>query len=342
MQKVFPCCRCNRLYVRWFCTSLVKRNRFRTCDSSFFKSWNPCMAYWLGFLFADGNIYVGSTIHTIQLSLKCIDYSHLEKYKKALQSTYQLGLYKNGESCKVSHAICNNSMGHDLIALGCIPRKSLTLEWPDDLPDDFASHFVRGYMDGDGCIRFCSVKRSFVVSFVGSRQFIDALQIYIKTNVLFNLKAKGSLHHKTSCSALSYNGNASSMTVLNWIYKDCDALTRLDRKHALYKKFVEITNIKPKQRSEEIEIFLNSHVYKTLTRCQYAHCCPQFHTIPSLKLNPNRIQQINKIDGTMIKVWENASTIHKVLGFHSGHILQACRGEIRVSAYGYYWSFVDI
>eukprot|EP01083_Nonionella_stella_P038672 105139_1 len=167
------------------------------------------MAYWLGFLFADGCINDKRTTSAIHLCLKCTDYSHIKKYQKALQSTYHVGLYKNGPSCKVSHYISDTILAEDLIALGCTPRKSLTLKWPKDMPDQFASHFARGYLDGDGCIHFSKRKGSFTVSFVGSHAFMESLQIYIKTRVLFNIKARGCLHHLKSYSQLHYDGNAS-------------------------------------------------------------------------------------------------------------------------------------
>eukprot|EP01084_Bolivina_argentea_P128840 227662_1 len=93
------------------------------------------MAYWLGFLFADGNIkkQVRSN-YQITLRLKCTDHSHVEKYKEALQSNYHLGLYKtNYGTCTASHAIYDNLLATDLIQLGCIPKKSLTLEWPNNI-----------------------------------------------------------------------------------------------------------------------------------------------------------------------------------------------------------------
>eukprot|EP01084_Bolivina_argentea_P027516 51144_1 len=112
------------------------------------------MAYWLGFLFADGNVHQRPTIYCIQLALTCSDYGHVAKYKAALQSTYKLGLYKrtNEGTCQAAHFISNNTLATSLIQLGCIPRKSLTLQWPNNIPDEYMHHFVRGYCDGDGCI----------------------------------------------------------------------------------------------------------------------------------------------------------------------------------------------
>jgi hypothetical protein len=43
----------------------------------------------------------------------------------------------------------------DIMKLGCGPCKSLTLEFPsyDIIPQKLFHHFIRGYFDGDGCIR---------------------------------------------------------------------------------------------------------------------------------------------------------------------------------------------
>eukprot|EP01084_Bolivina_argentea_P015209 28433_1 len=141
-------------YRPWF--RKISSQNFSTCNSNFFNTWNPTMAYWLGFLFADGNVYKTATISRIQLELKCSDYGHVAKYKAALQSTYKLGLYKATKSpnCKARHSISSKILTTKLIQLGCIPRKSLTLEWPKNIPDEYVHHFVRGYCDGDGCIHF--------------------------------------------------------------------------------------------------------------------------------------------------------------------------------------------
>eukprot|EP01084_Bolivina_argentea_P312304 540679_1 len=169
------------------------------------------MAYWLGFLFADGNVHKQPTsIWRVRLGLKCIDYGHVEKFKTALQSTYKLSLYKtNFGTCAAVHSISNNSLATSLIQLGCIPRKSLTLEWPNNIPDEFVHHFVRGYCDGDGCIRFDKQSGSFNVTILGSPSFIIGLQNYIKQNVLSNLKAKGGIFKHESHMRLIYSGSVS-------------------------------------------------------------------------------------------------------------------------------------
>eukprot|EP01084_Bolivina_argentea_P072460 131570_1 len=102
------------------------------------------MAYWLGFLFADGCVWKRGSNYSITLALKCTDHSHIEKYKNALQSSYKLGLWKtNNPCCLATHCMSDSVLAMDLIKLGCVPRKSLILDWPNDIPDQYVHHFVR-------------------------------------------------------------------------------------------------------------------------------------------------------------------------------------------------------
>eukprot|EP01084_Bolivina_argentea_P020927 38868_1 len=164
------------------------------------------MAYWLGFLFADGCVHKQVSGYITTLGLKCTDHSHVEKYKKALQSSYHLGLYKNGAHCKALHVICDNSLAMDLIGLGCIPRKSLTLQWPNNIPDEYVPHFVRGYFDGDGCIHFNKSKRGLEVDILGTRNFITYLQSHIKEKVFSDSRVKGAIFDRKNITVIRYGG----------------------------------------------------------------------------------------------------------------------------------------
>ena len=45
-------------------------------------------------------------------------------------------------------------MYEDLIKLGCVPNKSLTVKFPteEQVPKEFLSSFILGLIDGDGSI----------------------------------------------------------------------------------------------------------------------------------------------------------------------------------------------
>lgn len=106
-------------------------------------------AYWLGFLYADG--CVTKDLKSIIISLSSIDYNHLIMLNECMDSDYKIK-YKDNNS--VWLRIVRTKIAKDLVDKGCVPAKSLVLQFPneDKLPKELQRHFIRGYFDGDGCI----------------------------------------------------------------------------------------------------------------------------------------------------------------------------------------------
>lgn len=104
-------------------------------------------AYWLGFLYADGYI---SKYNQIEVSLALEDESHLEKLKKFVNTN--TNIIKDNHRCRL--LFCSKELANDLALLGCINNKSLILTFPteEQVPQKFLRHFLRGYVDGDGCL----------------------------------------------------------------------------------------------------------------------------------------------------------------------------------------------
>jgi transcriptional regulator with XRE-family HTH domain len=136
-------------------------------------------AYWLGFLYADGN--VSSTINNVELSLSAADADHLEKYRKFLKNESPIKISnvtcngKNYLRCRLS--VSNKHFKKQLISLGCTPNKSLNLIFPKGIfkEDDLKYHFIRGYVDGDGCISFTSSGR-LNLQIIGTKEFLHAIK----------------------------------------------------------------------------------------------------------------------------------------------------------------------
>ncbi len=115
---------------------------------TFFGSWSPAMAYILGYWFADGNIYSQPACGGYTVSIGSKDRAHLE----LLRSTIGLGtLTPITGSAVYKLVICRKSLYEDLQRLGGSERKFLTLTWPG-VPEPMLPYFVRGYVDGDGCL----------------------------------------------------------------------------------------------------------------------------------------------------------------------------------------------
>ena len=135
-------------------------------------------AYWLGFLYADGNVSLNR--NNIELSLSIKDIQHLEKYNNFLKNqvpvkTGKIKLKnKEFERCRVT--VTNKHLKQRLINLGCIPKKSCILVFPTEIqvPKQFQKDFIRGYIDGDGSISFTKSGR-LSLSIIGTKEFLEKL-----------------------------------------------------------------------------------------------------------------------------------------------------------------------
>lgn len=186
-------------------------------------------AYWLGFITADGCVSMTAN-PKVDIGLAIIDITHLYKWHKILRSTKKINVYMNRAIS--SHP--SKKMCYDLIKVGCTPQKSLTLKFPK-LKNDLVRHYIRGYMDGDGCISFGNKNQAIwqiKLNFLGTQEFLFSLQNKIGTNV--------KIRKKKNISILEINGNTQVMNILDFLYKD--ATVFLDRKYNIYnehKKLLE-------------------------------------------------------------------------------------------------------
>lgn len=341
--------KCLRLYRSLNLHRCIHGNAERntgSCNDSFFSEWSPSMTYWLGFLYADGNVCHYRVGYTISISLQCADHSHVRRFRDAVQSTYHLGLNKPsrnafGTKCLAVTQIRSDKMASDLIKLGCVPNKLLILEWNDYVPRSLMHHFVRGYFDGDGCIFFYKTKAEMRVSFCGTSMFMTGLFNYIKDNVLHDHKANGCMYHRknSTLTELSYAGRHSAMAVLNWMYRDSANEMRLTRKYQYYELFQRLCALKGDNMRTKFEEFITSEDWHEIKSCNHQDLCPQIHKIPHAKIRKRLVAQLT-LEGEVVKIWDRPALVQKELGFNAAHIYTSSKYPSR-SAYGYRWKFVD-
>lgn len=162
--------------------NLIFNSKKYNLDENYFEVINtPNKAYWLGFLYADGCVLVreknNKKSYILEISLNEDDITHLEKFKMCLKSNSPIKyktIKEKYKSCRL--AICNKKICEDLIKLGCTPRKSLTLTFPSEeqVPKELIPHFIRGYLDGDGCV-FNNGKEKRI-GFVGTKNILENIQ----------------------------------------------------------------------------------------------------------------------------------------------------------------------
>lgn len=204
------------------------------CNYDYFKNIDTeDKAYWLGFIYADGN--VNNAKNTLRINLQGGDYRHLSKLNKCIEGNFNVRVFdeKHGDKtypmCQI--LVYSTNMVCDLINHGVVPNKTDKIIFPE-LQNDLIRHFIRGYFDGDGSIcerkhkkRLSDLACSFTC---GSLQFLEKLrQILFENNIKSYL-----VNTEGNKTYLSFAGLQNPDTFLHYIYDD--ATIYLDRKY--YKK----------------------------------------------------------------------------------------------------------
>lgn len=210
--------------------SNFENKRQYSCNSNYFSNIDTeRKAYWLGFLYADGNNYKGR----LQIRLQDSDKILLEEFSKDINSNSVIKNIKvniTNRKNQVGLFINDIKLTEDLIKLGCVPNKSLILKFPteEQVPKHLLNHFIRGYFDGDGCISI-NKKGGKHFSITSNNLFIEKLQeILIKNCNLNKVKIVNSKQHKETTLTLSYGGNIQVKRIFDYLYKD--ATIYLERK----------------------------------------------------------------------------------------------------------------
>lgn len=193
-------------------------------------------AYWLGFMYADGCIY--SKENRIELSLQGSDINHLHKFAKFLENKKEdfvkfYANYKQGKYDRCRVVFRSKKVWNALNEKGCVPNKSLILNFPNEsifADTSLIKHFIRGYIDGDGCL--CNTTKP-ELSVLGTKEFLTKMQKYLK------LKREYAIYPmKKDSDKNTYVFNLWCDTALiNMKYLYEDSTIYLDRK---YEKFKEI------------------------------------------------------------------------------------------------------
>lgn len=223
-------------------------------------------AYWLGFIFADGNINKHKSSkesYTLTIALKSADYKHLEKFCNFLSCSNDNIKIINRKLNEKQYKQCrlevhSRHLWETLNSIGVIPCKSLIIQFPPESifkNKSLIKHFIRGYFDGDGCLSF--YKRAYDIiphcSFVGTESFIKNSKLYIPYESTFRVRDYSKT--KENCHDL-YElvfDRKNSELFLDWLYKDTTIY--LDRKYERYRLFKKYNFEIPYTESKLKEVF---------------------------------------------------------------------------------------
>lgn len=172
-------------------------------------------AYWWGLFYADGFLYR----NTIKLTLKKKDAPHLEKLKDFMQSENPMRdriHYANGKGYpSVELELSDTQIGKGLRKLGInVGRKNFT-KAIQNLPNELAHHWIRGFFDGDG-----SAKKDQSLSFCGGHILLTWIRDKLSQEVRTNPNLAITKHTTANIYYLSISGRLQALKVADYMYQD--------------------------------------------------------------------------------------------------------------------------
>ncbi|WP_027954330.1 LAGLIDADG family homing endonuclease [Halobacillus kuroshimensis] len=175
-------------------------------NEHYFKTWSNNMAYILGFFAADGMIPTNGQ----QISFSQKDRHILHLIKQELSSNHPIILNETTDVCILN--INSKIIKDDLIQIhGFTPKKSMKVRIPE-IPENYKSHFVRGYFDGDGCVY---KDKKFINIVCGSKDFIYSLNDMLEEQVI-----RSQVKTFETYFRLYVSGKKDVLNFFNWIYAD--------------------------------------------------------------------------------------------------------------------------
>ena len=213
----------------------LEQSKARQINSDFFDKIDAeGKAYWLGFIFADGSVRKSYDVFTVKLQIR--DKGHLKKlaliFDKPLkieQSRCKGEMFSQTVLRVFSKYLC-----HSLADKGIVPLKTFVdSDVFCHIPKHLIRHFIRGNMDGDGCIcRFMNCgKVRYHVDFLGRVKFINELRSIFEKQFLG--KQFYAVPYQSICR-MTVSFAPTIECLLTWLYSD--ATVYLERKHNSYLK----------------------------------------------------------------------------------------------------------
>jgi hypothetical protein len=182
-------------------------------------------AYWLGFIAADG--YIDS--NHLKVTLSSVDKDHLVRLATSLHSSHPVIDQIQGKHASSTLRIYSHELCNDLIRHGITFRKTFTLQWPV-LSVVMLRHFVRGYVDGDGCFTVDGkVRRNAYFSVTSNESFLSNLQAFLMRYCAVNQTKLFQRHKDSPIYTLVYCGKLQVRRIVDFLYHD--ATIYLPRKY---------------------------------------------------------------------------------------------------------------
>jgi hypothetical protein len=226
----------------------MKKYRKYLLNEKFFNSpakWGEKQAYVLGWILSDGHINKNSNCISLKLQQK--DAPILELIKKLLDCNGRIIIEKRRaihfKGMKAQdRAVLNvfsRELKNNLNDLGFDNKKGEQMKFPVFLKKNLIPHFLRGYIEGDGCISYSYDKKRLLGEFnvIGTKNFCKNFTEIIQSSCKVVLKKCSDNPFGNGAIRIRLSGNISILKLFIFLYQDAHYF--LPRK---LKKFLRIIN----------------------------------------------------------------------------------------------------
>jgi hypothetical protein len=175
--------------------------------------------------------------------LSIVDYEHLVKFSKALDSTYPIKIYKTNGFCETEYGrilIEDKTLFDDLGKYGIVPNKSLNEKFPYMINTKYYIDVIRGIFDADGCISVHKSRRGndeFEFNINGTKEILDSIR-EILGDVSNNKLLQRHPERDNNNYTLRHCGNLITYKYMSMLYENAEIY--LERK---YNKFLQLKEL---------------------------------------------------------------------------------------------------
>lgn len=223
----------------------LTKNKYELTKREFNKSFFHCIdteekAYWLGFICADGCIYIkDENSKVLKINLQISDSDFLRKFIKSINGNFDIRQYEKKSFGKI-FGVCEvcfkcKEMVSDLQQY-ITPNKTNIIRMPK-IQKDLQRHFLRGFSDGDGCF-YCGNKKnrkSFEIVSNSPKMLEDIKDIFKENNINSNIYRKQNGNYKIGI----YNFE-DLIRLHNYFYNDCNIY--MERKYVKSQKILNLAS----------------------------------------------------------------------------------------------------
>lgn len=255
-------------------------------DQDFFEIINTEeKAYFLGLMYADGNLSKGGT--GIKICLQEEDKDILEKFSNIIYGFVKMyqgeGTLEDGTiRTYFTFPIYCQKTHQDLVKLGCPPDKTFDIRFPtkDIVPEDLLVHFIRGYLDGDGCICNADPGKP-VIDITSNYEFVYKLHQYLTDKLSIYIQLyRSNRNEKTGNIQIA--GFEKNKVFLEYLYRN--ATVYMSRKYQYYLDMLQLDINRLAKKSKK---HLNIEAYGTTY-------IPEYNQTLLLGKNLKKLSNIDK------------------------------------------------